>query len=96
MLAGVLESSRRPVVWRTALLMLVILVAFGLRMYCLGCQSLWLDETISAHLATLGPMEIVSNRAGGWHTPLYFLLLAGWSDLAGLSDFSLRFFSVGT
>lgn len=72
MLAGVPESSRSQPVRRTALLVLVILVAFGLRMYCLDCQSLWLDETISAHLATLGPMEIVSDRAGGWHTPPVF------------------------
>ncbi len=73
----------------------ITLLAFGLRLFRLDHQSLWVDEAISAYLTTLSPAQIMLNRANGLHPPTYFLALAGWTALAGRSEFSLRFFSAG-
>jgi hypothetical protein len=74
----------------------IVLLAFGLRLFRLGYQSLWMDEATSAYLTTLSPVQIVLNRANNLHPPTYFLALAGWAALAGRSEFALRFFSVWT
>ena len=81
--------------WQTILILAITLLAFGLRLFRLDYQSLWVDEAISAYLTTLSPAQIILNRANGLHPPTYFLALAGWTALAGRSEFSLRFFSVG-
>jgi hypothetical protein len=72
----------------------IVLLAFGLRLFRLDYQSLWMDEATSAYLTTLSPAEIILNRANNLHPPTYFLALAGWTALAGRSEFALRFFSV--
>lgn len=71
----------------------LVLFAFALRLFRLDFQSLWVDEAISAHVATLSPLQIVADRAANLHAPAYFLFLYAWSALAGRSEFSLRFFS---
>lgn len=81
--------------WQKAAVLAVVLLAFGLRLFRLDYQSLWVDEATSAYLTTLSPVEIVLNRANGLHPPTYFLALTGWAALAGRSEFSLRFFSAG-
>jgi len=82
--------------WRIAALLSLVLLGFGLRLYRLDSQSLWVDEATSAHLTTLSPRQIVLDRADNLHSPMYFLALAAWSTVAGRSEFSLRFFSVWT
>jgi len=69
------------------------LLAFALRLFFLDAQSIWWDEAISIHLANSGLAEIIADRAGNLHPPLYFLLLRGWVALAGDSSFSTRFLS---
>jgi 4-amino-4-deoxy-L-arabinose transferase-like glycosyltransferase len=76
-----------------ALLLPLLLFAFALRLYRLDAQSIWWDEAISVYLSTSTLAEIVVNRAGNLHPPLYFLLLKGWVALAGTSPFSVRFLS---
>jgi len=90
---GAQAGAKRLNCWMAALLA-VILLAFGLRLFRLDYQSLWVDEATSAYLTTLPPAQIVLNRANGLHPPTYFLALASWAALAGHSEFSLRFFSV--
>ncbi len=60
----------------------------------LTSQSLWWDEGISLHLASLSWQEIIRDRAGNIHPPLYFLLLKAWTVLAGGSPFAARYLSV--
>lgn len=72
----------------------IVLLTFGLRLFRLDYQSLWVDEATSAYLTTLSPLQIVLNRADNMHPPAYFLALAGWMALAGRSEFSVRFFSI--
>jgi len=71
----------------------VLLLSFALRLYRLDAQPIWWDEAVSLHLATSSLAEIVTNRAGNLHPPLYFFLLKGWLALVGDSPFGARFLS---
>jgi mannosyltransferase len=77
-----------------ALLVVVLLVAAGLRFHLLGEQSLWHDEgnSYAQSLRTIG--EIAEHAARDIHPPGYYWLLAGWRSLAGESEFALRTLSV--
>lgn len=71
-------------------------VALGLRVYNLTFQTLWWDEGISLYLAGLsvGDLTVDKDFALDLHPPLYHLLLAAWTGIAGPSVFSARFLSV--
>ena len=73
---------------------LVVLLAFGLRIYQLGGQSVWFDEGWSWHLAGLPLGEMASITAGDRSPALYYVLLHGWMAWAGVSEFALRYFSL--
>jgi len=73
-----------------ALALAVILLAAGLRLHRLDAQSLWNDEGASVAMTRRAPAEIVTNSAADIHPPGYYLLLAGWTALAGRSEFALR------
>ena len=87
-----INSVRTPGFWRVALLA-VVLLAFGLRTYCLDFQSLWSDEGISLQRAQMALPEMLDAMPVE-HMPGYFALLIGWVRLAGASDFALRFLSL--
>ncbi|MBL7183344.1 MAG: glycosyltransferase family 39 protein [Anaerolineae bacterium] len=88
-------KSRSPTIW---LLIGLILVTFGMRVYRLDGQSLWRDEGLTVVRARQ-PLEMIfANRnlvqgvsSPDLHPPLYFLMLHGWRLLAGESEFALRF-----
>jgi mannosyltransferase len=85
------------------LLLLLLLLAWGLRLLCLGCQNLWYDEAFTLAVARADWdtfwQALLSDAV---HPPAYYLLLRGWVhivgdpvDCAGLrSEFGLRFMSV--
>lgn len=75
-------------------LTLLLLIGFALRLYRLGAQSLWYDETVSAVLAQKSAAALIAHTARDIHPPGYYLLLHGWRSLAGGSEFALAFFSV--
>lgn len=77
------------------ILLLLVLLAFGLRLYHLDYQSLWRDEMdailFARHeLGQLLPLFVKPGHNG----PLYYLILHGWVRLAGDSEFSVRFLSL--
>jgi len=73
----------------------LILLAFALRVCCLDFQSLWRDEVDTVIFAQRGIPALVANFVRtGENGPLYFLALHHWISLTGISEFSLRFFSV--
>jgi mannosyltransferase len=78
---------------RLALLAL-ILVAFGLRVYRLAGQSLWYDEAVTAQVTAKGMAELTRWTADDIQPPLYYYAVAGWTHLAGRSEWALRFPSV--
>lgn len=75
-------------------LILILLLAFGLRVWGLGDRNLWWDEGFSAWIAQLPALQLVERTASDVHPPLYYLLLHYWQAAAGAGDFALRFLSV--
>lgn len=75
------------------LLVGLLLLAAALRFHRLGVQSFWNDEGNSARLSERSLALIVEGTASDVHPPLYYVLLRGWRELAGDSEFGLRAFS---
>lgn len=79
---------------------LILLLAWGLRLYHLGAMSLWWDESLSWDRALGSIPDILSNTiliqnvaTRDLHPPLYFLLLHFSVLAAGATEFALRFLS---
>ena len=68
----------------------LLLLAFGLRVWRLDAQSLWYDEAVSAQVAAQGLVELTRWTADDIQPPLYYYLLAGWTRVAGHSEWALR------
>ncbi len=82
-------------------LVLLLLLAWGLRLYHLDTMSLWWDEALSWDRATNTLPNILSNTiqiqriaTRDLHPPFYFVLLHVVTLFAGTSEFALRFLSV--
>ncbi|HQE93813.1 MAG TPA: glycosyltransferase family 39 protein [Anaerolineae bacterium] len=76
-----------------AALVVILLIATGLRFYRLDAQSFWNDEGNTARLVERPPALIIEGAAGDIHPPGYYLLLHGWRAITGESEFALRSFS---
>lgn len=72
------------------LLLMILLLAAGLRFYQLEAQSFWHDEGNSARLAERSVALILEGAAGDIHPPLYYLALHFWRSLVGPGEFALR------
>ena len=97
-----------------ALLILLVGLSFGLRVYDLGGKGLWSDEGLTLRRAEQPLGILIQNvnlipvdpdyqdasepemvvETPDLHPPLYFLLMHVWIQLAGKSEFALRFLSV--
>jgi mannosyltransferase len=77
---------------RTSLFLLVaiLLLAAALRFHRLDAQSFWNDEGNSARLSERTIPLLLAGTASDVHPPFYYLLLRGWRELAGETEFSLR------
>jgi 4-amino-4-deoxy-L-arabinose transferase-like glycosyltransferase len=86
-------------------LWLILLAGLALRLYRLGADSLWYDETVSTALAGSALPELIRHTAGDIHPPLYYILLRGWlvvmgyptghADATGIGlEFAAGFFSL--
>lgn len=76
---------------RTLLLaVLILLLAFGLRIHRLGLDSVWWDEGYSVWMArkTLTEMAITTVRDA--HPPMYYGMLHIWLTVAGEEELALR------
>lgn len=69
-------------------------MGFVLRLYRLGANSLWYDETVSVVLAQSELAELIRHTAGDIHPPLYYVLLHFWGRVAGWSEFAMAFVSL--
>jgi uncharacterized membrane protein len=71
---------------------LLLWLAFALRVWRLEAQSLWYDEGYSFYLAAHLPLDQALNLTlRDIVPPLYYLLLRIWLLFAGTSEFALRF-----
>ena len=86
--------NRRRVTKNRWLLLLIIVLAFALRVYRLDTQSIWYDEGLSIQLAQQDPAQAIALSATTDHPPLHTLLLGAWMRVAGESDFVVRYLSV--
>lgn len=68
----------------------LVLLATALRFHRLEAQSFWNDEGNSARLSERSIPAILEGTASDIHPPLYYLLLRGWRELAGETEFGLR------
>lgn len=76
-------------------LILLIWLAFALRVWRLDVQSLWYDEGYSFYLGAYLPLdEALDLTMRDIVPPLYYLLLRVWSPLTGTSEYALRALSV--
>jgi mannosyltransferase len=80
--------------WSTTPALLVLLLAFGLRLYRLDFQSIWWDEGHSIFVAAHPIPQIPTLPAMDVHPPAYFALLHAWMAVAGTREFALRYLSV--
>ncbi len=81
------RSVEPALLWLAAMLLL----ALALRVYRLDAQSLWYDEAVTAQVASRGIAELTRWTADDIQPPLYYYLVAGWTRLAGRSEWALRF-----
>ncbi|MGQ9625412.1 MAG: glycosyltransferase family 39 protein [Anaerolineae bacterium] len=71
------------------LIVAILLLALGLRLYRLAHQSLWLDEVITLRRAGLALPAILEDLPED-QSPLYYILMHFWLGAFGTSDFALR------
>ena len=74
----------------------IVLLGFGLRLFLLGNQELRGDEAFS-YIFTQFPLsgviaELINQ--GDPHSPLHYLLLNSWVNLAGDTEFAMRWLSL--
>jgi uncharacterized membrane protein len=76
-------------------LLLLVLLAYALRIAGLTAQSLWRDE-VDALLFSQAPLTSLaySFTRPGWNGPLYYVFLRLWVALAGSDAFALRYLSL--
>ncbi len=79
-------------IWRSGLVV-VTLIAFGLRVHALGAVPLRWDEGWSIALASLAPADIIRLTALDVHPPLYYALLCPWLALGGAHELWTRLLS---
>ncbi|MDO8691318.1 MAG: glycosyltransferase family 39 protein [Dehalococcoidia bacterium] len=77
------------------LLAAVLLLAFWLRLFRIGYQSIWGDEAYSIWRSSLPLLEIPGQVARtGDLAPVYYFMLHFWQGLTGSSELAVRFLSL--
>ncbi len=87
------DRQRKARSLTAAPLLLILILATGLRFHHIGTQSFWNDEGNTARLVERPVRLITEGAAGDIHPPGYYLLLHGWRAKVGESEFALRAFS---
>jgi mannosyltransferase len=85
-----LVSQRR----QFCLLLLLVIVALGLRLYRINWESSWLDENFTLRLL-YGPFDRMMQAIvrDAVHPPLHYILMWGWVRLFGFDQIQTRLFS---
>lgn len=95
------SPSRRALLDSPTPALLILLLAFALRVFHLGANAIWWDESLSLYRATRDLPTILANTiqiqtilTTDLQPPLYFLILHFLVPAFGISEFALRFLSV--
>ncbi len=78
----------------TMVLIAILLLGYGLRLYRLGNQNIWWDEGHAIWTARQSLRQATSITARDVHPPLYLWMLHGWLRLTGESEFAVRYLSL--
>jgi 4-amino-4-deoxy-L-arabinose transferase-like glycosyltransferase len=78
----------------TLVLLAVLLLGFGLRLYRLGDQNIWWDEGHAVWAARQSLAKATDITAHDVHPPLYLWMLHCWLALTGESEFAVRYLSL--
>jgi len=73
---------------------IVLLLAFFLRLIALNVRPVWYDEAFAVFLAEKDYAAIALGTAADTMPPLYYILLHGWISLVGETPLALRMLSV--
>lgn len=76
------------------LLVLILALGAGLRIFHLGHESLWLDEAITISEARTNLANIFHSFWIHYNPPLFWLILHYWMQIFGTSEFATRLLSV--
>lgn len=74
--------------------LVILMVAFALRLYLLAESNIWYDEGLAVWAARQSLSAIAAWTSADVHPPLYFWLLHGWRGMVGESEFAIRWLSV--
>ena len=88
------RSARRVIVSTGAVPLIILLLAFAVRLYRLDNQSFAFDEGWTSYAIHHSWRAIWGVLVPDNHPPLYYILVKAFAELAGYGDFSVRFFSV--
>jgi 4-amino-4-deoxy-L-arabinose transferase-like glycosyltransferase len=80
--------------WVALVVLAVLFVAGATRLVELTKEPFWIDEILSIDLSAGKPQQILRANAHDTHPPLYYLGLAGWRQLLGDGEATIRGFSV--
>ncbi len=83
-------TGRGPQRLVTGLLICLLLLSLGLRLYRIEAQSLWNDEGTAVALARRDLAAITRAAANDIHPPLYYYLLHYWMAVFGNSELAVR------
>ena len=75
-------------------LLVILCIAFALRLISLTFQPLWFDEGWSVWFANSALTTMMANTAKDIHPPFYYALLHFWVASCGSGEFALRYLSV--
>ena len=78
--------------YQLPVLVVILLFGFFTRIIYLDAQSIWADEAFT--YITTQSDTFWQTIAADVHPPLYFMMITGWTWIAGISEFSLRMPSV--
>jgi len=78
----------------TVVLLAILLLGYGLRLYRLGDQNIWWDEGHAIWAARQSLRQATDITARDVHPPLYLWMLHGWLRLTGESEFTVRYLSL--
>jgi mannosyltransferase len=76
-----------------AVVVLLLLVSWALRLQRLEAQDIWWDEARNIEVATRALAQIATSPELDIHPPLYFYSLHLWTQCTGVSAFATRLFS---
>lgn len=85
-------SIRAPARWQGLIFAIVAVSACCGAFVGLSTSGLWIDELFTVHLIHHdgGIAEVLHRVLMDTHPPFYYVLLYGWTHLAGLSEWALR------